>query len=450
MLDLVDEMRRLGIEQDLPLPQIAVMGDQSSGKSSVLEALSGVPFPRGTGLVTRCPCQLTMKRTDDGTPWRGTLRVQRGGAGGAADALAADVNSPNELTRAIEKATRPGGNRTPRSLRDASFARRIRDTAAGRDADVPRAAEDEDRRSRGRARWMVRARDLRAADRGDAPRRGRSEGAGSRAGDGGAHERLVVGLLVRQHRRDGARAVGARPDDHRFAGHRPNRDARPGEERHHRRQRHDRVLPRAGADHRAGARPPGRAGSFSRGVAAGAALDRPRTSRWRRRGHQLDSPSSARGGAAAATRRIPRDGRGATEAESGANARSFFLASSARDDGCGTAGGGGDAAAGARTFRGDESRRASQVPANQDVATVDILERALRVDPSGERTIGVLTKPDLVGEGSEDEVLRRGGRQTSRCLRDAFPSRGVDPDRAAVDVSDVRGRRPTERRSSRS
>ena len=45
------------------------------------------------------------------------------------------------------------------------------------------------------------------------------------------------------------------------------------------------------------------------------------------------------------------------------------------------------------------------VPANQDVATVDILERALRVDPTGERTIGVLTKPDLVGEGAEDEVL---------------------------------------------
>ena len=68
MLDLIDEMRSLGIEQDLPLPQIAVMGDQSSGKSSVLEALSGVPFPRGTGLVTRCPCQLTMKRAPDGAP----------------------------------------------------------------------------------------------------------------------------------------------------------------------------------------------------------------------------------------------------------------------------------------------------------------------------------------------------------------------------------------------
>lgn len=45
------------------------------------------------------------------------------------------------------------------------------------------------------------------------------------------------------------------------------------------------------------------------------------------------------------------------------------------------------------------------VPANQDVATVDILERALAVDPTGERTIGVLTKPDLVGEGAEEEVV---------------------------------------------
>lgn len=36
-LDLVDELRSHGISQDLPLPQIAVMGDQSCGKSSVLE-----------------------------------------------------------------------------------------------------------------------------------------------------------------------------------------------------------------------------------------------------------------------------------------------------------------------------------------------------------------------------------------------------------------------------
>lgn len=45
------------------------------------------------------------------------------------------------------------------------------------------------------------------------------------------------------------------------------------------------------------------------------------------------------------------------------------------------------------------------VPANQDIATVDILERAQRVDPLGERTIGVLTKADLVGPGNEAEVV---------------------------------------------
>ncbi len=51
------------------MPQICVMGDQSSGKSSVLEALSGIPFPRGTGLVTRCPIRMVMKRARAGEKW---------------------------------------------------------------------------------------------------------------------------------------------------------------------------------------------------------------------------------------------------------------------------------------------------------------------------------------------------------------------------------------------
>lgn len=45
----MDSLRALGIEKDLSLPAIAVIGDQSSGKSSVLEALSGVALPRGNG-----------------------------------------------------------------------------------------------------------------------------------------------------------------------------------------------------------------------------------------------------------------------------------------------------------------------------------------------------------------------------------------------------------------
>eukprot|EP00953_Heterococcus_sp_UTEX-ZZ885_P036768 18922-Heterococcus_DN1.PRE.1 len=74
-LDLIDSLRAHGIDEETPLPQICVMGDQSCGKSSVLEALSGVSFPRGSGLVTRCPVQLVMKRTAASSPWKAKARV---------------------------------------------------------------------------------------------------------------------------------------------------------------------------------------------------------------------------------------------------------------------------------------------------------------------------------------------------------------------------------------
>ena len=39
------------------------MGDQSSGKSSVLEGLTELPFPRDSGLCTRFPTQIVFKRS---------------------------------------------------------------------------------------------------------------------------------------------------------------------------------------------------------------------------------------------------------------------------------------------------------------------------------------------------------------------------------------------------
>ncbi|XP_069367181.1 interferon-induced GTP-binding protein Mx [Paralichthys olivaceus] len=72
-IDLIDSLRSLGVEKDLALPAIAVIGDQSSGKSSVLEALSGVALPRGKGIVTRCPLELKMKRKKAGNVWYGKI-----------------------------------------------------------------------------------------------------------------------------------------------------------------------------------------------------------------------------------------------------------------------------------------------------------------------------------------------------------------------------------------
>uniref|UniRef100_A0A2N9HXV6 Dynamin GTPase domain-containing protein n=1 Tax=Fagus sylvatica TaxID=28930 RepID=A0A2N9HXV6_FAGSY len=48
LLDAVDSLRDLKItEEDIQLPTIVVVGDQSSGKSSVLESLAGINLPRG-------------------------------------------------------------------------------------------------------------------------------------------------------------------------------------------------------------------------------------------------------------------------------------------------------------------------------------------------------------------------------------------------------------------
>ncbi|XP_042046360.1 phragmoplastin DRP1A-like [Salvia splendens] len=61
-----------GEESSLPtlwdaLPSIAVVGGQSSGKSSVLESIVGKDFlPRGSGIVTRRPLVLQLHRIDEG------------------------------------------------------------------------------------------------------------------------------------------------------------------------------------------------------------------------------------------------------------------------------------------------------------------------------------------------------------------------------------------------
>ncbi|CAN4111922.1 unnamed protein product [Withania somnifera] len=49
------------------LPSVAVVGGQSSGKSSVLESIVGRDFlPRGSGIVTRRPLVLQLHKTEDG------------------------------------------------------------------------------------------------------------------------------------------------------------------------------------------------------------------------------------------------------------------------------------------------------------------------------------------------------------------------------------------------
>lgn len=61
---LQDIFAQLGSQSSIALPQVAVVGSQSSGKSSVLEALVGRDFlPRGNDICTRRPLVLQLVQT---------------------------------------------------------------------------------------------------------------------------------------------------------------------------------------------------------------------------------------------------------------------------------------------------------------------------------------------------------------------------------------------------
>lgn len=64
LLDIIDKIRSQGISRYVDLPEILVCGDQSCGKSSVLEGLSRMPFPTKDALCTRHPTELILRRDD--------------------------------------------------------------------------------------------------------------------------------------------------------------------------------------------------------------------------------------------------------------------------------------------------------------------------------------------------------------------------------------------------
>jgi dynamin 1-like protein len=63
LVSMIDKLRDIGLNDHISMPRIAVLGSQSSGKSSLLEAIVGMNFlPRGSGVVTRRPLELRMVR----------------------------------------------------------------------------------------------------------------------------------------------------------------------------------------------------------------------------------------------------------------------------------------------------------------------------------------------------------------------------------------------------
>lgn len=67
----IQDLRHLGIENHkLPLPKICVVGDQSTGKSSLIEGMSEIKVPRSAGCCTRCPLEINLSDCDQSdAPW---------------------------------------------------------------------------------------------------------------------------------------------------------------------------------------------------------------------------------------------------------------------------------------------------------------------------------------------------------------------------------------------
>ncbi|TCD65552.1 hypothetical protein EIP91_002516 [Steccherinum ochraceum] len=74
MLDSVNRLHTTGVQLDIDLPMIAVVGSQSAGKSSLIESISGITLPRASGTCTRCPTECRLSWSSE--PWRCVVSVR--------------------------------------------------------------------------------------------------------------------------------------------------------------------------------------------------------------------------------------------------------------------------------------------------------------------------------------------------------------------------------------
>ncbi|EED18923.1 dynamin family GTPase, putative [Talaromyces stipitatus ATCC 10500] len=62
-LAFIDDLHRLGLSRTVDLPELIVVGDQNTGKSSVLQAITEISFPVESALCTRFPIKISFRQT---------------------------------------------------------------------------------------------------------------------------------------------------------------------------------------------------------------------------------------------------------------------------------------------------------------------------------------------------------------------------------------------------
>jgi hypothetical protein len=71
----VNNLKDCGIDALISLPKIVFVGDQSSGKSSLIEAITRVKIPRGRDTCTRCPMEVQLFQAKETEDWSCTVKL---------------------------------------------------------------------------------------------------------------------------------------------------------------------------------------------------------------------------------------------------------------------------------------------------------------------------------------------------------------------------------------
>ncbi|KAI1823128.1 P-loop containing nucleoside triphosphate hydrolase protein [Xylaria intraflava] len=72
--DALGEFQLLGISQVAVLPELVLVGDQSSGKSTLMSALARLNIPTSSGICTRCPLHIRMSSSSH---WSCSISLQQ-------------------------------------------------------------------------------------------------------------------------------------------------------------------------------------------------------------------------------------------------------------------------------------------------------------------------------------------------------------------------------------
>ncbi|GFH14303.1 uncharacterized protein HaLaN_10332, partial [Haematococcus lacustris] len=72
---LLAKLADLGAAHEISYPTIVVCGDQSAGKSSIIQRISGIDLPRSSGTCTRCPMEVRMTLSEGGVPWSCKIKI---------------------------------------------------------------------------------------------------------------------------------------------------------------------------------------------------------------------------------------------------------------------------------------------------------------------------------------------------------------------------------------